>query len=260
MPDIQIAGAVYPDVPAIDVPLSSGGGTTRFWDMSGEMDWLGCDETFVKRLCNVSLNLSDTNYGNYVPSDFSAQKTVMPSTSLSTESVDMENYEYYVRWRIKVDVAYNASHTAKQCVDCTYASYWSALNRRPNSLATMRSLTDAANYCTPAFQNNYTPSISLYHNANGALATVANLQYGIYPLLVAGTFASTTALNTTFTPKTPTLNCRINNSYMIADRYAEVDAAKTTIKYAGDLYRIKRGYVAIRHAYRDAYYLLEHDI
>lgn len=43
MPDIELLGAIYPDVPAVDLP-KSGGGTARFYDVSGALCTITVEE------------------------------------------------------------------------------------------------------------------------------------------------------------------------------------------------------------------------
>ena len=103
MADIQIAGATYNAVPSIIVP-KVGGGNAQFYDMSGDMAWLGKGAELVgQNFYKKSDTLDNTLYNGWTPS--TTAKAIVATATLSDAKFtasDIDQYAYYIFWECGV--------------------------------------------------------------------------------------------------------------------------------------------------------------
>ena len=243
--DLIIAGNTYTDVTSIIIPTASG--TAEFHDMSGDIAWMGLEAEHVGQLYNASYTLSETSFATWTPS--TSATAIIASTSLSTFSADMSQYEYWLEWCFDYEGALNDGATKKVQVDRQFGSLWQNLHRRPYGLNNFETLTDSYNYCTSAFTGS---SYTIYWNSSGTHTWTSGISYGFYGALTGATFSSTSATTVNVTPKTPVINARCSNTYMSTARAKEINQANSTIVVTGDLYRVKRDTSPVRHFYRSA--------
>ncbi len=243
--DLIIAGNTYSSVPSVVFPTANG--TAEFYDMSGELAWMGLEAEHVGQLYNASYTLADTDFASWTPS--TTAKAIIASTSLSTFSANMAEYEYWLRWRFDYESVLNEGATLKIQVDKEFGSLWQNLHRRPYGLANFETLTDSYNYCTSAFTG---ATYTVYWNSSGTHTWTSGISYGFYGVLTAATFSSTTNTTVNVTPKTPVINARCSTTYVSTARAKEIDKDKSTIVVTGDLYRVKRGTSPVRRFYRSA--------
>lgn len=246
--DIDLMGATYPDVPAIQLP-NHAGGLAPFYEHTGEWAALGLNIQKT-RLLNKTVKLSDTDYPDITPS---TTATAVRAAETVEASVDPANYEYYTRVRTKVSCAWSAGATFKAAQDVYGASYWYTIVRRPYNTTQIAAMDDARQYVLAvASTSNYYQ----YWNTNGAKTVTTGLSYGVYGVNVAPTLASATAASTTLTISTPTITIRTSSTYFADARWAELDADNTTIQLVIDLFRVDKNCSLSKVCWRDAAWLI----
>ena len=210
------------------------GGLARFWDGEDDFAWLGKDVELVGEVYDTSVLLKDTSFKGWTPS--TTAKTIIASKTLSqTVDVDMEQYEYALRWKFDCPIVYDGSQTDVARTLRVIGDQWQSCFRRANSLANVAADNPAGNACMTM------SSIALidYWNNNGSHTYTWSASYGIYPAVTAATFASSTNLQTKMTIKTPSVSARCSTTYFSTGNAGHVDQNQTTIKMKGYLYRYK---------------------
>ena len=271
MQNITIAGANYQDVPSVELN-KTGGGTALFVDVSetdavasdvvsgkkfftangtlttgtNTWNWMGREWELVNNnVYTYEDTLDNTLYNGWTPS--TTAKTIVNSVNVSpTVSVNMDNYEYLLRWRFVCDVAYIATATLKAVPLKQGIEIYQSYIKRPSNVTNMEAKTSNGNACVTLL----TAPFIKYRNTTGTLTMAYTGSYGIYCAATAGTFANSTAANTTMTIKTPAISARCNSTYFATARGREVDMENTTIKMQGLLYRTSVG-GATRSIYDD---------
>lgn len=198
------------------------------------LSWLGEGAELVATYAEESTLLSSTSYNGWTPS--TTAKTLKSGASAGTYTVDMENYDYLIRWQYYCEPVYGSSATNKARFLKTAQEIYQAIIRRPNSLANIAALNEAANAC----QTVNTPSLMEYWNNNSAHTYTWAASYGIYAAATAATFASATATSTTLTVKRPTISARCSTTYFSTSNAGYVTQDETYFHTQGWLYRIKK--------------------
>jgi len=184
----------------------------------------------------TSVLLKNTSFNGWTPS--TTAKTIVSSSTLSSKAftADFSQYEYFLRWRWSVDVAYKSGATLKVQIYRPCSEVWQWIGKRPSSLANIGSESFNGNACV----TYYTASLLSYYNSSGSMTYTWSATYGLYASVAACTFASSTADSTTVTPKTPTWNARCSTTYMSTTRASELDQDNTKLIMRGELWRIKK--------------------
>ncbi len=199
--------------------------------------YLGDEMEFVEEIYpKTSVKLKDTLFNGWTPS--TTAKTIVSSSTLSGKAFtgDFSQYEYLLRWRWSVDVAYKSGATLKVQIYRPCGEVWQIACKRPSSLANIGSENFNGNVCLTYF----TAALLTYYNSTGGLTNTWSATYGLYASVTACTFGSSTADSTTVTPKTPTWNARCSTTYMSTTRAAEIDQDNTSLIMRGELWRIKK--------------------
>ena len=201
----------------------------------GPLSWLGQEAELVQTYAKETTALSDTSYNGWTPS--TTAKTIKSGASLTAVAIDLEQYDYILRWQFFCEPVYNGSETNTARMVKTAQEMYQAIIRRPNSLANIAALNDAGNAC----QTINTPSLMEYWNNNSAHTYTWSASYGIYAAATAATFASSTALQTNLTPKRPSISARCSTTYFSTGNAGKVTQASTYLYTQGWLYRIRKG-------------------
>ena len=212
-------------------------GTATAEDGVGAYFWQGDDYERVQSVYDKSWKLSATDYATWTPS--STAKAIVASETISPViAIDMENYDYYLKWVWEVPVVY-ASGTAKAKGYMTYAGgeIYQELYRRRTVSASGISATATTALCHTAFAQYMT----VYYTSASAATYVGSVGYGFYASATAATLSSTTAANPNLTVKTPTFNARCSSTYFATGKASAVDQDATVITMRGELWRCKRG-------------------
>lgn len=236
MPNIVIAGNTYNDVPSIIVP-QSGGGNAEFYDMSGDMAWLGKGaECINENVYSIEETLDNTLFNGWTPS--TTAKAIVATKTAGTFSADLANYGYYLVWECGVDPEYTGDPTLKALTLKARTYIVQELCKRPSSLANIEAGSFNGNVCASLYASNF---LRYYGTTTGTATYTWSATYGFYFGATAATFASSTASSTTVTVKTPTLSSRCHTTYFSTTNANLVDQANSNWWIHGKLYRVKGG-------------------
>ena len=237
MSTIQIAGATYAGVPAIQVP-KVGGGVAEFSDMSGPMSFLGANAELVDgSLYSSTFDLYNSDYHGWAP-DTNA-KTVIASVTQSKKftATGTSVWDYYIVWECAFTPAYNGSETNAARPLFTKAILVQALTKRPSSWANLSSGIFDSTVCVSAYTSVF---MRYYGKTSGTLTYTWSTSYGFYFSLTASTFVSATTEDVVVNLKTPTFNTRCSTTYFSTDNAGKIDEANSTGYIKGRLYRAKK--------------------
>lgn len=246
--NVTIQGAEYPDVPSIILP-QTGGGSAQFYDLDFALGWMGANAEHVTTFYSKDYTLANTEFNTWTPST-TAKVIVSTATVSQTVSVDLEHYEYLVRWRCDFHNALNSGATKKAQIDMQVASHWQSIHRRPYGLTNIGTLTDTRSYAANLYAG---ATLLIYWNTSGTRTWTTTNSYGIYQTYQAPTLSNSESLTPTVTFTAPSISARCYSSYFATARAAEVDKANATVKIRGDLYRFKPESGWMRGFFRDAY-------
>lgn len=180
-----------------------------------------------------SIKLADTSFDTWTPS--TTASSIRSSQTAGTFSAHMGEYEYLIKWEFGFNAVTVSGATLKAQILYEGADQWQALHKRPSTWANIQ----AENFNGNACSTYYTVPFLRYWNTSGTLTYTHSISYGIYPVLVASTFASSTADNTTVTLKTPSVSARCNASYFATARAPQLDKDLSMFRLVGKLYRIE---------------------
>ena len=198
------------------------------------LSWLGQEAELVETYAKESTLLSSTSFNGWTPS--TTAKTIKSGASLTAVAIDLEQYDYILRWQFYCEPVYSGSETNTARMVKTAQEMYQGIFRRPNSLANIGTLTDAGNAC----QTINTPSLMEYWNNNSSHTYTWSASYGIYAAATAATFGSSTDLQTNLTPKRPSISARCSTTYQSTGNMGKITQASTYLYTRGWLYRIRK--------------------
>lgn len=242
MANITLMGASYADVPSIILP-KTGGGTEEFFWGDADFSWLGKNVEDLGMFYIAEHPLNTTTYSSWTPST-SAKSILATKTISPVVAVNLADYEYAIRWKVDINIAYDGTETLKAITHRHMTDGWQIIFKRANSLANIQADNLVGNTCISLSSANLID----YYNASGSHTYAYGVSYSIYPALTTATFASSTSNNTNLTIKTPSVSARCSNTYFSTANAKLVDTANSTIKIRGYLYRYKAGGV-LRNLY-----------
>lgn len=202
-------------------------------------NWLGENPEYVKQVYALNTTLDQTGFASWTPS--STASVIKASETLSTkETLDLEHYDYIIKWVSDCNVVYDDTWTPiKGTCLREVTMYAQAIFQRPSSVSTIEDET--FNY-TAVQQGTYQIYWCKYYSSNTAISMAYTTYSPCYiSALTAATFSSTSSLTPTLTIKTPALSARCSGTYFSTAQAAKVDQENTTVKLNGYLYRVKRG-------------------
>ena len=234
-----VSGGTFAPTDAEQTIVPAGKFTLGDIKVSAQTPWnyLGDGAELVEEIYpKTTVLLKDTLFNGWTPS--TTAKTIVSSSTLSGKAFtsDFSQYEYLLRWRWSVDVAYKSGATLKVQIYRPCGEVWQIACKRPSSLANIGSENFNGNACL----TYYTANLLAYYNSSGGLTYTWSASYGLYPSVTACTFGNSTNDSTTVTPKTPAWNARCSTTYMATARAAELDQDNTKLIMRGELWRIKK--------------------
>lgn len=218
--------------------------------------WMGSKPEVVEsNFKSFSTTLDQTTYPSWTAS--TTASAIVATTTTKNFTADLENYEYIIEWLWDVRCSWKNTATLKACPIMQFGAIYQVVHRRAYGEASFAADLADHNYCTAIYSaSNYI----IYYKSDGTRSWTTNPSYGLYGASNAATVASTSALSTTFNPKTPTINARCSSSYFATGRYSDIDQANTTIKYTGNVYRVKVDTNLLKQAYMNASHLYAHPL
>lgn len=235
MQNITINNIDYNNVPWFDAN-KQGGGTARFYDRSGELDFLGAEIEKIGEVYNKTTALKDTAFHGWSPS--TTATTIIASENLTNKpSLDMVNYEYALRWKFIFLPVYNSSAVNKaRTVKCVM-NIWQLMQKRANSLANIAARNHAGNACATLTS----AAILEYWNAatTPAHTYTWSASYGVYAAATAATFSNSTSNTPTLTIKTPSVSARCSATYQSTANMGCLDEDESTVQVIGEFYKYK---------------------
>lgn len=197
--------------------------------------WMGQKAEVVEsNFASKSITLAETSFPTWTPT--TSATSIYATTTTKNFTADLEHYEYIIEWLWDVRVSYLAGATLKACPISQFGTMYQIVHRRAYGETSFAADLADYNYCTLLYQgSNYI----IYYKSNGSRAWTTAPSYGLYETFNVATLGSTTALNTTFNPKTPTFYARCSTTYFATGMAKSVDQEATTLKYTGNVYRVK---------------------
>ena len=210
----------------------------EYYDMSGSLAWLGADATLFKTFTPVTKALSATDFNTWTPSTTAA--TVVASQTLTSEkyvAADMDKYNYITVWYMTMPISYgNNSPTQKALPLYSVGCLVQSLFRRAGSWAY---ILDGTMNTNVSAQTTLQSFLRYYGSTTGSMTYTWSASYGFYYAQTAPTISSTTDLDPTITPKTPTMSARCSTTYMSTANAGLIDKANTELTIEGKVYRVK---------------------
>lgn len=206
-------------------------------------DWKGRKPELIKQLDVLEYALSDTNFATWTPS--TTASSIRATSAAGTFSANLTNYEYLIRWRVRLDAVYNEGVTPKATPHVQMQEIWQAITRRPDTIATMASGTFSTNVCLTL----YTAPLLIYYNSSGVDTRYYSATYGLYGSAAAAAFSSTSSATPTITLKVPQLNARCSSTYFATGMAPNIDQENTKFKIKCEVYQMEIKTSAMRNIY-----------
>ena len=232
-PDLLIAGTTYQAVPSIVIP-KSWNGNAEFFDMGEDMSFLGGDVVKLLDIAPVTTALSATDFDTWSPS--TTATTIVATSTATTFTADMANYEYFLVWDCMCPIITDSSATKKALPLLTAAYLVQEIHRRPGSWDAICSNSFTTNTCANVYSSNF---IRYYGTTTNKVTYTWGASYAIYFAPAAATFSNATADDPTVTIKMPTVSARCSTTYMSTTNAGLIDKTNTIITRSGHLYRTR---------------------
>lgn len=209
----------------------------EYYDMTGDMSWLGADAELINTFTLPDVLLSDTDFNTWTPSttakDILATRT---AGSFTTQNFQDEN-DYYIITETIIKII-TPSTATKKALPLYLVSYIiQSINKRPSSFTNIEAGNINGNEVATILTRNF---LRYYGSTENTITYTWNASYGFYCTATAATFSSTTANNPTVTVKTPKVTARCSTTYMSTDNAALVDKQSTVIKQKCYIYKTKK--------------------
>lgn len=205
----------------------------------------GDELTLLESYASESWLLKNTSYNGWAPST-TAKTIVSSATKSSTQVLDLDQYEYLIKWIVTANIAYASGTTKKGAPVKQITVLYQHIHRKPSSFSNLSDEIDNYNYCVTLF----TAPLMDYYDTSGSHKVAWTGSYGFYGAATAATFSSSTSLTPTLTVKRPAMTARCSTTYFTTTMAAAVDQNTSTMSCRGYLYRMKKGSFG-RAAYDD---------
>ena len=207
----------------------------RFYDMSGDMAWLGKDaECINESVYSKSGALKDTLYKGWTPS--TTAKAIVATATAGTFAADLSQYQYFLVWECGVDPVYTGTPAQTALPLLSRAYIVQELMKRPSSWANIEAGNFNGNACASLYASTL---LRYYGTTTGTVTYTWAASYGFYFGATAATFSNSTADSVTVTVKSPTLSTRCSTTYFSTGNAALVDQDKSTYFIRGKVYRVR---------------------
>lgn len=216
----------------------------NYYDMSVPYFFLGLNPEYLGQIHSERTALSDTSYPSWTAS--TTAKAIKSGSSIDDIDIDLEQYEYWIRWRVDFKAVYESNIVRQNVPIRQVLSLWQNIHKHPSTKPNMESMTDNAKYCIAPYYNALANYLYYYGNTVNNTTYAWGQQQGFYASPVAGSFTG----DTIYTPTTPTLYARCNATYFATARKTQVSTDSAFV-VKGDLFRVKAQSSMPRFVYRD---------
>ena len=189
----------------------------------------------IESYAKSTVLLKNTLYASWTPS--TTAKAIQTTANLGTKALNMNTYEYVLKWIVDANINYASGTTLKGAPIRQITALYQYIYRKPSNIANVTSETDNQNYCTTIF----TAPLMDYYSTSGSHTFAWTGSYGFYGAAQAATFSSSTGTSTTLTIKRPVLTARCSTTYFTTAMANAVDQDSSSMSYIGYLYRCKKG-------------------
>ena len=228
-----VTGTYAGVVPIITETEDSHGGTVIDITTDKEYSWRGIGIEFVQNAASYNVALADTSFATWTPSNTST--TIKNSSSAGTFVADMANYDYFIEWKVWIDVVYNDGATLKSTPKTQLTYIYQPIFRKPDNVISMSKNISDRNSVT-----SLSARLEIYYNSAGQISMV-DTSYGLFANPSAPTFSNNFTDNPTITIYTPMLKAYCNSDYFNTARAAEIDQTNSVFHVRGKVYRCKPG-------------------
>ena len=215
-----------------------GGGGGDSWS------WMGNNATKVKTVHSDKVYLEDTAYATWTPSTTAA--TLVSSSTLTAETVDCSDYDYYFVGRFHTHFEYGSGATQAALVSDFYSvsmrsvcGYASNLSNITNGTAN-RSDNLSINYICGLFYKNSSGTESFGASSYGVYTNTWNVHNS----------SSSSGSSATVTLQTPDISAGCSNTYFSTANAAAVDQAESYYELAIEIYKVDRNTSALSGKYQ----------
>ena len=199
-------------------------------------DFKGQNCELVNRVYQVSYSPSNTGFASWTPS--TTATSIQASITLSpTVAIDLENYDYYIKWTFDANVVYPENTTLVAAPVRIIEHLYQGIFKGSNTIAQLNNSEMTTNRC----YTMYTAGMTDYYTTKQAHTIAYSASYGFYISAVAATFSNATSNTPNMTIKTPAINTRCNSTYMSTNSAGYIDQNNSELKLVGDLYRVSKG-------------------
>lgn len=189
----------------------------------------------IESYAKSTVLLKNTLYASWTPS--TTAKAIQTTATLGTKALNMNTYEYVLKWIVDANINYASGTTLKGAPIRQITALYQYIYRKPSNIANVASETDNQNFCTTIF----TAPLMDYYSTSGSHTFAWTGSYGFYGAAQAATFSSSTGTSTKLTIKRPVLNARCSTTYFTTTMANAVDQDSSSMSYIGYLYRCKKG-------------------
>ena len=211
----------------------------------GSWSWMGNNATKVKTVHSDKVYLEDTAYATWTPSTTAA--TLVSGSTLTPETVDCADYDYYFVGRFHTHFEYGSGATQAALVNDYYCVSVRSVYGYSSDLS---GITDGTAGLTNDMSLDVTTGL-FYKNSSGNDTFSSSYNYGVYAnswsLESSGTGSGSSR---TVTLQTPNITARCNGSYFSTANAAAVNQSASYYEIAVEIYKVDRNTSALSGKYQ----------
>ena len=213
--------------------------------MSGlyQWNWMGRDVEKLGQTYTEKYKLEDTGFPSWTPP---TTTIIKPSTECMNLTVDMKQFDYWIRFLFRYTAAFKDGVIPKQTIQRMTTIWWLGLYRRPSG----QGMVDLGRLNGNTSEKLYQSALMTYYNASGTRNLAYNASYGIYPAIVQAVFSNSYNDIVSVSVKTPNVTANCYAAWFDASKVQDIDAEKSEIELTVDAYKVPT-YSMLRQMWED---------